>query len=104
MPYKGCTLPTNSALWAVADASTMAEQLHTQQPSHDDTTGKKCYLRDFKQLPNQNSIDIQMQRSKALLVANSKSSTNAHLVRICPEDGRGRYVMFFIITSETITS
>ena len=43
---------------------------------------KKCYLRDFKKLPNQNSIDILMQTLKALFVANSKVSTNASLVRI----------------------
>ena len=48
---------------------------------------KKCYLRDFKKLPNQNSIDIPMQTSKALFVANSKISTNAHLVRICLKMG-----------------
>ena len=43
---------------------------------------KKCYLQDFKKLPNQNSIDILMQTLKALFVANSKVSTNASLVRI----------------------
>ena len=48
---------------------------------------KICYLRDFKKLPNQNSIDIPMQTSKALFVANSKISTNAHLVRICLKMG-----------------
>ena len=48
-----------------------------------------CYLRDssFKKLSNQNSIDIPMQTSKALFVANSKISTNAHLVRICLKMG-----------------
>ena len=54
----------------------------------------------FKKLPNQNSIDIPLQTSKALFVANSKVSTNAHLVLICqdnimPKDGRKRYVLFF---------
>ena len=63
---------------------------------------KKCYLLDFKKLPNQNSIDIPMETSKALFVANSKLSTNAHLVQICPKDGR-RYVLFFKITSEIKT-
>ena len=68
---------------------------------------KKCYLRDFKKLPNQNSIDIPMQTSKALFVANSKVSMNAYLVRICTsrsnKDGRERYVLFFKITSEIKT-
>ena len=36
----------------------MGEQLHPQQPSHDDTIRKKCWLRDFNKPPNQNSIDI----------------------------------------------
>ena len=60
---------------------------------------KKCYLRDFNKQPNQNSIDIPMQTSKALFVTNSKLSINAHLVWICPKDRRGRYVLFFKITS-----
>ena len=38
-----------------------------------------------------NSIDIPMQTSKALFAANSKLSTNAHFVRICPKDGCERY-------------
>ena len=41
------------------------------RPSHDDTMRKKGYLQDFKKPPNQNSIDIPMQISKALFVANS---------------------------------
>ena len=57
-----------------------------------------------KKLPNQNSIDISMQTLKALFVAISKISTNAYLVRICPEDGLGRYALFFIIKIEIITS
>ena len=65
----------------------MATQLHPQLLSHDGTMRKKCYQRDFKKLPNQKSIDIPMQTSKALFVTNSKLSTNAHLVRICPEMG-----------------
>ena len=40
-------------------------RLSTEQPSHDDTMRKKCYLRDFEKPPNQNSIDIPMQTSKA---------------------------------------
>ena len=48
---------------------------------------KKCYLRDFKKVPNQNSIDIPKLTSKALFVANSKVSTNAHLVQICLKVG-----------------
>ena len=52
-PYTGCTLPTNSTLWAAAaDASTMAEKMPPQllssasmmAPSHDDTMNKQCYL------------------------------------------------------------
>ena len=54
------------------------------------TPCKKCYLLDFKKLPNQDSIDILMQPSKALFVANSKLSTNAYLVQLCAEDGRRR--------------
>ena len=38
-----------------------------------------------KKMPNQNSIDIPMQISKALFAANSKLSRNAHLVRLYPE-------------------
>ena len=60
----------------------MAEQLHPQLPSHDDTMHKKCCLRDFKKQLNQNSIEILMQTLKALFVANSKLSMNAHLVPI----------------------
>ena len=41
-----------------------------------------------------------MQTSKALLVANSKLSMNAHLVVICPKNGSRRYVLFFKITNE----
>ena len=41
---------------------------------------QEMLLLDFKKLPNQNSIDILMQTFKALFVANSKVSTNAHLV------------------------
>ena len=82
IPNTGCTLR------AVTDMSTMAEQLHPQPPSHDDTIAKKCYLRNFKKLPNQKSIDIPMQTSKNLVVSNSKLSTNAHPVRICLEHGR----------------
>ena len=65
---------------------------------------KKCYLRDFKKLPNQNSIDIPMKTSKAFkfFVTNSKLSTNAHLVH--PKDGRGRYVLFFKTTSKINSS
>ena len=55
-----------------------------------------------KNPPNQNSIP--MQTSIALFVANSKLSANAHLFWICPEDWRGRYILFFIITCEIITS
>ena len=71
-PYTGRTQPTNSTLLTAPDASTMAEQMHPQQPSHDDTMRKKFYLRDFKKMPNQNSIDIPMQTSKALFVTNLK--------------------------------
>ena len=52
----------------------MGEQLHTQHPSHDDTMHKKCYLRDFKKVPNENSIDILMQTLKDLFVTNSRVS------------------------------
>ena len=55
-----------------------------------------------KKPPNQNSIDILVQTTKALFVANSKLSTNAHLVQICPKHGRGRYVLFFIITNDDL--
>ena len=41
---------------------------------------------------------------KSLFVTKSKLTTNAHLLRICPEDVRRRYVLFFKITSEIITS
>ena len=59
--YISCTLPTNSKLRDAADASTMAEQLHPQQPSHNDTMLKKCYLRDFKKPPYQNSSDADIE-------------------------------------------
>ena len=48
---------------------------------------KKCFLRDFKKLPNQNSFHIPMQTLKALFVATSKISINAHLLRICLKMG-----------------
>ena len=51
-------------------------------------------LPDFKKLPNQNSIDTPMQTSKALFVANSKISMNAHLVRICLKPEMGVKGMF----------
>ena len=76
-------LTTNSTLLAAAAVSNMAEQLQPQLPSHGDTVHKKCYQRDFKKLHNQNSIDSPMKVSKALFVANSKLSMNAHLVQIC---------------------
>ena len=88
-------MPTNSTVLAAADVSTMAEQKHPPMR-------KKCYLLDFKKLPNQDSIDILMQPLKALFVANSKLSRNAHVVRLCAEDGRGSYVLCFMITSEIL--
>ena len=78
--YTGSTLPTNNTLlrqrWQ--NSCILSSRLMTTHML------KKCYLRDFKELPNQNSIDIPMQISKTLFVANSKLSTNAHLVQICP--------------------
>ena len=53
-------LPTNSTLLAAANVSMKAEQLHPQQQSYDGTMCKKCYPLDFKKLPNQNSIEIQV--------------------------------------------
>ena len=54
-----------------------------------------------KQLPNENSLDIQMQTPTYYLL---QLSANAHLVRIWPEYGHWRYVRFFIITSKVSTS
>ena len=50
--------------------------------------------------PIRTALTFRMRTSKALFVANSKLSTNAHLVRICPKDGSRRYVLIFKITSE----
>ena len=63
---------------------------------------KKCYLRDFKKLHYQNSIDIPMQTSKALLLQTQKYQRMHISFRSSnmPKDGRERYVLFFKITSE----
>ena len=87
--YIRSTLPTNSTLLrlpCVDDGRTAASSAAVSWLHH---MRNICYLRDssFKKLSNQNSIDIPMQTSKALFVANSKISTNAHLVRICLKMG-----------------
>ena len=101
-----CTLPTNSTLLAAAaDASTFAEQLPPLLTSYDDAMHKNCYLWDFQataQSEQQWHSDANCWTWNALFVTNSKLSTNAYLVWICPENGR--YVLFFITTSETSTS
>ena len=89
---------------ASADVITMAEQLQPQQPSLKTPHTRNATHDISKKLPNKNSIDIQMKTSKAVFVANSKLSTNSHLVRICPEDGYRRNFLFFIIPSEIIMS
>ena len=81
--YTGCTLPTKSTLLAAAaaDASTTAEQLQPQQPSHDDMMHNKCYLWDFQETvsnPHQNSIAIPMQTLKALYFAKLKMISESY--------------------------
>ena len=60
----------------------MAEQMPPQFSSHDDAETHNATYEISKQLPNENNIAIQMQTTKALFVAKSKSLTNAHLAQI----------------------
>ena len=57
-----------------------------------------------KKLPNQNWHSNETLKALFVRVRNSKLSRNAYLIRICPEDGRGRYVLFFTITNEIMTT
>ena len=50
-------------LAAAADVSTMAKQLLTQQPSHDDTMHKKCYL-ERKRCPIRTALTFQCRHQK----------------------------------------
>ena len=111
--HTGCTMPTNSILLAAAAAaSTRAKLLQPQPPYHHDTMHKKCYLWDLQEtqplkLPNQNSLEIPLQTSKALFGASSKllkCTSPLNMLWTWPEDGSRRYVLFFIITSEIITA
>ena len=56
--------------WYVNNGRTAASSAAVSWRHH--CMSKKCYLRDFKKLPNQNSIDIPMQTLKALHFTNSK--------------------------------
>ena len=103
-----CTLSKRSAVWAAAaDASTVAEaaaiaELLPQQKPHDYTihnTRNATYKISKETAQSEKHWHFNADLE---FIANSKLSTKAHLVCICPWNGSRRYVLFFIITSEII--
>ena len=76
----------------------MANQLLPQRPSNHKTMHKKCYLLDAQESAKPEQHWLSNAGIKCFIC--SKLKMNAHLVGICPEDMRGRYVLCFIITSK----
>ena len=89
----------------------MAEQLQQQMPYPDGTVQKIYYQQHFQetaQSEQHKHSDHLMETLTAFFVTTQHfqqmHNDIAHLVSICPDDGRRRIVLLLIITSGIISS
>ena len=98
--YTCSTLPTNSTL---LPASTMAEQLHPQQPSHDDTICRRYATYEIsRNCPIRTALTFQCRHWR-LYLSQTQKYQQMHISLNMPKDGSKRYALFFKITSEINT-